>query len=208
MRIKICGMTRIDDVRAAAAFGVDAIGVVMVPNSRRAVTVEQAQALCRATPPLVTRVGLFMDAPADEVRAVLDQAGFDMLQFHGHETADYCASFGRPWIKAIPLAGVDDLHLKQQLNCYAGADALLLDGHAPGEMGGSGSVIEIEQLPTLPRPWLLAGGLQADNVVALCQRWRPQAVDVSSGVEITPGIKDHTEMKRFIDAVKQLEYGE
>ena len=204
MRIKICGMTRVEDVHAAAAWGVDAIGIVMVPQSRRAVSVAQARALCRATPPLVTRVGLFMDAPEDVVQETIDQVGFDMLQFHGHETADYCASFGRPWIKAIPIAGVAAVHLTQQLSEYAEADALLLDGHAPGELGGSGTVIEVEALPTLPRPWLLAGGLNASNVSALCQRWRPDAVDVSSGVEIAPGIKDHGQMKQFIDAVRQL----
>lgn len=204
MRIKICGMTRIEDVQAAAAFGVDAIGIVMVPQSRRAVSVAQARALCRATPPLVTRIGLFMDAPEDVVRETIDQVGFDMLQFHGHETADYCASFGRPWIKAIPMAGVAGVHLTQQLSEYAEADALLLDGHAPGELGGSGTVIEAEALPSLPRPWLLAGGLNTSNVTELVQRWRPDAVDVSSGVEIAPGIKDHSQMKQFIDAVRQL----
>lgn len=204
MRIKICGMTRIEDVHAAAAFGVDAIGIVMVPQSRRAVSVAQARALCRATPPLVTRIGLFMDAPEDVVRETIDQVGFDMLQFHGHETADYCASFGRPWIKAIPMAGVAGVHLTQQLSEYAEADALLLDGHAPGELGGSGTVIEAEALPSLPRPWLLAGGLNTSNVTELVQRWRPDAVDVSSGVEIAPGIKDHSQMKQFIDAVRQL----
>lgn len=204
MRIKICGMTRIEDVHAAAAWGVDAIGIVMVPQSRRAVSVAQARALCRATPPLVTRIGLFMDAPADVVRDTIDQVGFDMLQFHGHETADYCASFGRPWIKAIPIAGVEAVHLTQQLSEYAEADALLLDGHAPGELGGSGTVIEVEALPSLPRPWLLAGGLNASNVSELCQRWQPDAVDVSSGVEIAPGIKDHSQMKQFIDAVRRL----
>lgn len=206
IRIKICGMTRIEDVQAAAAFGADAIGIVMVPQSARYVGVAQAQALCRATPPLLSRVGLFMDAPADEVRAITDQVGFDLLQFHGHETADYCASFGRPWIKAIPLAGIDPLHLPQHLACYAEADALLLDGHAAGELGGSGQAIALEALPPMPRPWLLAGGLEAETVAAACLRWRPDAVDVSSGVEIAPGIKDHKRMSDFIRAVRQISH--
>ncbi len=197
VRVKICGITGVDDALAAAAAGVDAIGLVFVERSPRCVDLERAQAICRALPPFVTRVGLFMDAPAGQVQQCLQQVALDWLQFHGAESQDYCLSFGRPWIKALAMA--DSAGLSEG---FERADALLLDSHASGEMGGSGKVFDWDRVPRLDRPWVLAGGLNPGNVAEACQRLRPDAVDVSSGVETRPGIKSVKLINDFIKAVK------
>lgn len=198
IRIKICGITRREDAQAAAAAGADAIGLVFVPASSRAVTIEQADRICRALPPFVTRVGLFVDAAADQVAQVLAGVALDCLQFHGDEEPEYCRQFGRPWIKALAMGG-DALPDWER---YRQADALLLDSHGEGKLGGSGKVFDWDRVPTLDRPWILAGGLAPQNVAEACRRLHPDAVDVSSGVEIAAGIKDHKQMQEFIKAVR------
>ncbi len=197
-RIKICGITSVDDAAEAARAGADAIGLVFVEASRRSVSIGQARAICRALPPFVTRVGLFMDAAPERVEAVLRQVTLDCLQFHGSESAQYCCSFARPWIKALAMGGAES----PDGRAYADADALLLDSHGGGKLGGSGETFDWDRVPVLERPWILAGGLNADNVGEACRRLRPDAVDVSSGVEIQPGIKDHKAMSEFIKAVR------
>lgn len=198
IRVKICGITRIADALAAADAGADAIGLVFVARSPRCIDVDQARAICRALPPFVTRVGLFMDAAPEAVEQVLEQVPLDWLQFHGREDQEFCRRFGRPWMKALAMGGVrpDDPA------DYALADALLLDAHAPGQSGGSGDVFDWSKVPELARPWVLAGGLNAGNVAAACARLRPDAVDVSSGVESRPGIKSDKLIHDFIKAVK------
>lgn len=197
-RVKICGITTIEDAAQAAAAGADAIGLVLVEASRRCVSVQQARAICRALPPFVTRVGLFMDASPAQVEAVLEQVPLDCLQFHGNESAAYCASFGRPWFKALAMGGAEP----PDWEAFAKADALLLDSHGGGKLGGTGKTFDWDQVPVLERPWILAGGLNPANVATACRRLRPDAVDVSSGVEIRPGIKDHKAMNKFIEAVR------
>lgn len=197
-RIKICGITRVEDALAAANAGADAIGLVFVEASSRVLDSERAAAICRALPPFVDRVGLFLDAPADTVHAVLARVGLNWLQFHGNESARYCRQFGRPWIKALAMGGSGALDPAD----YADADALLLDSHAPGGLGGSGKRFDWTRVPKLERPWILAGGLDPGNVAAACRQLSPDAVDVSSGVESSPGVKNDKLIHEFIKAAR------
>ncbi len=203
-RIKICGITRVDDAHAAAYGGADAIGLVFHEKSPRYVTVQQAARLARALPPFVTVVGLFVDVSADYVRAVLEEVPLDLLQFHGEETPDFCASFGRPYIKAIRVrAGVDLVHCA---SAYASAQGLLLDAWVEGVPGGTGHAFDWGLIPhDLPLPVILSGGLNPGNVQEAIRAVRPYAVDVSSGVEESKGIKDAAKIARFIQEVKRID---
>jgi phosphoribosylanthranilate isomerase len=197
-RIKICGITRPEDARAAAELGVDAIGLVLTEQSKRYVNVDQALEICRALPPFVSRVGLFMDQDAGLIHDILTQIPLDCLQFHGRETARFCRQFNRPWIKALAMAG----HQPPDFAAFETADALLLDSHVHGQPGGTGVPFEWGGFDPPDRPWILAGGLNPENVALACRQLQPHAVDVSSGVEEQPGIKDHQRMKAFIKAVR------
>ncbi len=199
-RVKICGITRIEDGLAAAAAGADAIGLVFHPPSPRAVDIEQARAIATAMPPFVSVTALFVDAGRERVREVLDAVPVDLLQFHGHEPAQDCEGFGRPWIKAVAMReGVD---LAAVMNEYAAAAGILVDAWHPELPGGSGERFDWDLLPADPvRPLILAGGLNAGNVGEAVNRVRPWAVDVSSGVEREKGIKDPDAMTRFVRAV-------
>ncbi len=197
-RVKICGMTRVDDALAAARAGVDAIGLVFVERSKRHIDVQAARTICRALPPFVGRVGLFMDAEAGRVRQVLDEVPLDWLQFHGSEDAAFCQQFGRPWIKALAMGG----NAVVDVSAFDEADALLLDSHGAGAMGGSGETFDWSRAPDINRPWVLAGGLHPGNVAEACRQLQPDAVDVSSGVEVRPGVKSDKLMNEFIKAVK------
>lgn len=203
-RIKICGFTRRRDIEAAVARGVDAIGLVFTRASRRFVTPEQAAGLCHALPPFVCRVGLFMDDDPAWVEQVLSTVGLDLLQFHGREGNADCRVFGRPFIKAIAMGNGpmsrsdngDDFG-------YPDASGLLFDAHAAGQPGGTGHRFDWHSLPAgVSSALILAGGLDPDNVSQAIRQIRPYAVDVSSGVESAPGIKDQDKMSRFIHAVR------
>lgn len=199
-RVKICGLTREADVRAAAALGTDAIGLVFYAPSPRAVTVEQAQRLCAALPPFVTSVGLFVDAEPERVRATLAQVPLDLLQFHGEEPPDYCAAFGRPWIKAIRMRPGTDL--RDLRSRYGAAAGLLLDAYDPARAGGTGQCFDWDLVPPDLAPHIvLAGGLDPDNVAAAIRRVRPYGVDVSGGVEEAKGLKDRQKMAEFMKGV-------
>ena len=199
-RVKICGLTREADVRAAAALGTDAIGLVFYAPSPRAVAVEQAQRLCAALPPFVTSVGLFVDAEPDQVRATLAQVPLDLLQFHGEEPPDYCAAFGRPWIKAIRMRPGTDL--RDLRSRYGAAAGLLLDAYDPARAGGTGQCFDWDLVPPDLAPHIvLAGGLGTDNVAAAIRRVRPYGVDVSGGVEVAKGLKDRQKMADFMKGV-------
>jgi len=200
IRCKVCGITRIEDAQAAARFGADAIGLVFVARSSRSVTVDQARAISTSVPPFVNRVALFMNPDADQVRRVLEEVAIDQIQFHGSETADFCRQFGRPWIKALALNN----GASEGFDAYRDADAILLDTHAGQAMGGSGETFDWSQIPPLPRPLILAGGLTPDNVGEACRLSRPAAVDVSSGVECRPGIKSDSLMQRFINSIDEV----
>ncbi|OOG56788.1 phosphoribosylanthranilate isomerase [Rhodanobacter sp. C03] len=201
-RIKCCGMTRVEDALLAARLGADAIGVVFTARSRRQVSLAQARKIVTAMPPFVATVALFMDDEASLVRQVLDEVRPTLLQFHGNESDEWCAQFDRPFLKAIAMgAGISAL---PRLHDYPQAAGLLLDGHDPGEVGGSGKAFDWSLLSNeLAQPLILAGGLHPDNVAAAVQAARPWAVDVASGIEISPGIKDAAKMAAFIAAVRQ-----
>jgi len=203
-RTKICGLTRPEDIRATAASGADAIGLVFYARSPRHVTVEQAAALCAALPPFVTVVGLFVNPTEAEVRAVLASVPLDVLQFHGEESPTFCRQFGRPYIKAIRVrAGVD---LLQCAADYADAQGLLLDAFVEGAHGGTGESFDWALIPRdLPLPVILSGGLHPGNVAEAIRAVRPYAVDVSSGVEATKGIKDAAKVAAFINEVKEID---
>jgi phosphoribosylanthranilate isomerase len=198
-RIKVCGLTRAEDVRAAVAAGVDAIGLVFYADSPRHVTIEEAAALCREIPPFVTVVGLFVNASRAEVHRVIEQVPLNLLQFHGDETLEQCEGFGLPYLRAARVRpGVDLLEFATQ---FPSARALLLDTWTP-TYGGSGESFDWSLVPSsCPLPVILSGGLNPDNVAEAIRQVRPVAVDVSSGVESAKGIKDADKIRAFVTAV-------
>lgn len=200
VRIKICGMTRTEDVAEAARLGVDAVGLVFYPRSPRNVGVDQARTLVAALPAFVTVTALFLDPDRDHVQRVLDNVRVELLQFHGGEPAEFCRGFGRPYIKAVPMGGQADVIEYAQR--HSGAAALLLDSHAAGQRGGTGVSFDWGSLPKFDGPPLiLAGGLKPGNVATAIRIVRPYGVDVSSGVESAPGIKDAAKMATFVREV-------
>ena len=200
-RVKICGITRVQDGLDAVRLGAHAIGLVFYAHSPRAVTVEQASAVVDALPPFVTAVGLFVNAEAEFVRETLAAVPLQLLQFHGDETPEYCAAFGVPYLKAVRVRpGVDLLQYAQN---FHGARGLLLDAYVEGVRGGTGATFDWALIPrSLPLPVVLSGGLDADNVEAAVRAVRPWAVDVSSGVESAKGIKDAAKIKAFMNGVR------
>ena len=200
-RVKICGITAIEDGLHAARAGADAIGLVFYAKSPRYVEVPAAAAIARALPPFVTVVGLFVHALEDYVRAVLERVPLDALQFHGNESPAYCARYGRPYLKAVRMKA--DTDLLQSAADYAAAQALLLDAYVPGVPGGTGERFDWARIPaTLPKAIVLSGGLTPDNVREAVAQVHPWAVDVSSGVEASPGRKDPAKVSLFIERAK------
>jgi len=203
-RIKICGITRAEDMLAVAGSGADAVGLVFYERSPRFVSIEQAQRLVDVLPPFVTSVGLFVGADAALVNEVLSRVPLDLLQFHGDETPDYCSQFSRPYIKAIRVKAGKDL--LQCASDFRHAKALLLDAHVEGVPGGTGNSFDWNLIPNeLPLPVILSGGLDTGNIAAAIERVRPYAVDVSSGVESSKGIKDTAKIAAFINEVKKAD---
>lgn len=200
-RIKICGITRVEDALAAARLGADAIGLVFYPGSPRAVTPARAREIIDVLPPFVVPVGLFVNADAATVRETVAAAPVQLLQFHGDETPGYCADFGLPFLRALRVrAGTD---LLQYARDFHAARGLLLDAWVDGVHGGTGAVFDWSLIPPdLPMPVILSGGLNPDNVEQAVRRVRPWAVDVSSGVESTKGIKDAAKIEAFINGVR------
>jgi phosphoribosylanthranilate isomerase len=199
-RIKCCGMTRVEDALLAARLGADAIGLVFTARSRRCVSVAQAQAIVHALPPFVSTVALFMDDAPWLVEEVVAAVVPDLLQFHGGESDAWCAQFGHRYLKAIAMG--EGATALARLRDYPRAAALLLDGHGLGEAGGGGKVFDWSLMPRdLAQPLVLAGGLHAGNVAEAIRVARPWAVDVASGVESAPGIKDAGKLHDFIAAV-------
>jgi phosphoribosylanthranilate isomerase len=204
-RIKFCGLTRAEDVAVACALGVDAIGFVFAERSKRRVSPAQAAPLRAALDPFVASVALFMDNDAATVREVIDVVRPTILQFHGAEDDALCASFGQPYLKAVAMGGegarADDLAQR-----YPRATGFLFDSHAAGQAGGSGHAFDWSRIPLdCPRPWLLAGGLHPDNVFDAIRATGCWGVDVSSGIESAPGIKDAAKMRRFVEDVRRAD---
>ena len=215
-RVKICGITRVADGVAAARAGADAIGLVFWRGTPRCVDPAQAAAIAAALPPLVARVGLFVDPTAAEVEEVLRTVPLDALQFHGGESAAFCRSFGRPWLKAIPVReGVD---LLESVSQFGDAAALLFDAYRPGDLpGGTGHAFDWSRLSgdfiaRVRQPVVLSGGLDPDNVERAIRLVHPYAVDVSSGVEERDaggrprrGLKDAARIAAFMQGVRSAD---
>lgn len=200
-RIKICGITRPEDARVACASGADAIGLVFFANSARTVTMDQALQIVEAVPPFVDIVALFVNEPAVSIERILASVPINLIQFHGDESAEFCQQFARPWIKSLRVrAGLD---LAQACLQYRGARGILLDSWQEGVPGGTGNAFDWQLAAgALPLPVILAGGLHAGNVGTAIRLVRPVAVDLSSGVERAPGMKDAGKIRQFVAAVR------
>lgn len=205
-RIKICGIREPEMALHAARAGADAVGVVFHRPSPRYVTPEEAARVARALPPYVMAVGLFVNLPAEEVRSILSQVPLQMLQFQGDEPAEFCESFGVPFVRAVRMeAGTDLLEYARR---FSRARALLLDAHVPGLAGGTGRTFDWKGVPrSLPIPAILSGGLTIENVGRAVREVKPWAVDVSSGVEAERGVKDPRKIEEFIRSVRREDAG-
>jgi phosphoribosylanthranilate isomerase len=200
-RVKICGITRIEDAIAAALAGADAIGFVFDPKSPRHVHPDQALKITRALPPFITTVGLFVNPAPDTVEGVLGHVPLDLIQFHGNEKPEQCRRYHRSYIKAIHMK--PDVDLREMARLYGDAAGLLLDTYVADAAGGSGQAFDWNRIPQdLGKPVILAGGLTPQNVAEAVRKVRPFAVDVSSGVEQSKGIKDANKISAFIEEVK------
>ena len=201
-RIKICGITNSDDALLACDSGADAIGLVFYPPSPRFVSIEQALQVVNSLPPFISTVALFVNAQREEIEQVIDQVAIDLLQFHGDEPEAFCASFNRPYIKAVRMKDRLDLYAVQDE--YASARGLLLDTYKKGIPGGTGEAFNWHKVPhDLQLPVILAGGLTADNIAAAITQVKPYAVDVSGGVEASKGKKDKQKVMQFTVQAKQ-----
>ena len=202
MRVKICGVTRVEDALLACGLGTDAIGIVMTPSSPRCVSIETARAIRNALPAFVDAVVLTHSLPAERMREIIDGVKPDLVQFHGLEDAAFCESFGVRYLKALGMAG--DVDVRAIAHEHTHAAGFVLDGHSPGQQGGQGRTFDWTRIPRdLDRPVILAGGLNADNVGEAIRAVRPWAVDLASGVESSPGIKDVAKMRAFFAAVEK-----
>jgi phosphoribosylanthranilate isomerase len=200
-RVKVCGITSVEDAIWLCQTGVNAIGLVFYEKSPRYVTVQQAIEICEAIPPFISIVGLFVNKPSTEIEALLAQVPLDLLQFHGTESAQECGKFFRPYIKAVPMQGLSDF--SAYADQYPDAKGFLVDSHAPDSVGGSGKTFDWTQVPhNYPKPIILAGGLQPENIAAAIEMTNVYAVDVSSGVESSPGQKDKQKVEKFMQEVK------
>jgi phosphoribosylanthranilate isomerase len=200
VRVKICGITRIEDALSAIEQGADAIGLVFYDKSPRNVSIQQAIEIANQIPAFVSVVGLFVNAEAGFINDVISKVKLDLLQFHGGETPEECASYSLPYIKAIRVKV--DTNLVQYAYEFSSAKALLLDAYTEGVAGGTGNVFDWNLIPKqLTRPLILAGGLNAGNVAQAITQLNPYAVDVSGGVEVSKGIKDPAKIAAFMQQV-------
>ena len=200
VRVKICGITSVQDALTAVKHGADAIGLVFYAPSSRNVSIAQAQEIARQIPAFVSVVGLFVNAEASFINKVISQVKINLLQFHGDETPEACNQFSLPFIKAIRVK--PDTNLIQCAIDFSAAKALLLDTYTEGLMGGTGHVFDWDLIPKqMAKPVILAGGLTADNVAQAIQKVQPYAVDVSGGVEMSKGIKDTDKIAAFMQQV-------
>ncbi len=205
-RIKFCGMTRAGDVRLASELGADAVGFVFANGSPRRIHAEEARAMRNALAPLVDAVAVFRNNDADEVRDVVKQVRPSLLQFHGDEDDAFCRSFGVPCIRAVPMGVSINENAMALQGRYPAAAAFLFDSHGNGVDGGSGRTFDWSRIPHgMNKPVMLAGGLSPDNVFDAILATLPWGVDVVSGVEAAPGIKDGELMRKFVEEVRRAD---
>ncbi len=203
-RVKICGITRLEDALAAAELGADALGFIFYARSPRCIGASDAAAIVARLPPFVTTVGLFVDASMAIIEEVLGTVPLNLLQFHGDECPADCAALGRPYIKAVPMA--EGVSVSGYVATYPDASGFVLDSHGLGRTGGTGETFDWSRFPgSSERPMILAGGLNPLNVADAVRKTRPYAVDVSSGVERSAGIKDVAKMAAFIEEVRSVD---
>lgn len=204
VRVKVCGITRVEDALAAVQHGADAIGFVFWQESARFVSPMQAREIALRLPPFVSVVGVYVDPFPEWVEETSVIAGLSLLQFHGQESPEFCNQFILPYIKALRVR--EGMDLLQYGELYRNAKGLLLDTYTAGMPGGTGQVFDWSMVPLdFPSPLILSGGLHPDNVANAIRQVRPWAVDVSSGVEITKGIKDVNKISAFMQGVKNCE---
>ncbi|MXS86471.1 phosphoribosylanthranilate isomerase [Nitrosomonas sp. HPC101] len=204
IRVKICGITRLEDAMTAVHHGVDAVGFILWSKSERYISPEEVGQIVRYLPPFVQAVGVFVNPDKSWVEVASVAAGFDLLQFHGDESPDFCSQFHLPYIKAVRVrSGLD---LLQYAQCYEGSKGLLLDTYTEEKPGGTGHIFDWKLIPSeLSLPWILSGGLHSDNIVNAIKQTHPLAVDVSSGVEAAKGIKDANKISAFMQGVRSCE---
>ncbi|MCY3986396.1 MAG: phosphoribosylanthranilate isomerase [Candidatus Dadabacteria bacterium] len=198
-RVKLCGITSIRDALCAVQLGVSALGFVFDQKSPRFITPAKAGEIIRQIPPFVTKVGVFVNATADCLRETKDIAGFDLYQFHGEEPPEFCTAFGEPYVKAIRVKDAESL----EAVAFYDTNAFLFDTYSPDAYGGTGEKFSWEVLSGRKledKFVILSGGLDSGNVCDAIQAVNPYAVDVSSGVESSPGVKDHLKLRRFMEA--------
>ena len=203
-RVKICGITRTEDALAAVSFGADAIGFVFWQQSARNILPQQARPITKTIPAFVTTVGVYVDPTVEWVHETATIANLGLLQFHGNESPEFCDQFSLPYVKALRIK--EDMDLLEYANRYQSAKGLLLDTYSANLPGGTGEVFDWTLIPAnLPLPIILSGGLTPDNVVHAIAKVKPWAVDVSSGVEASKGIKDINKISAFMQRVKNCE---
>ena len=197
--VKICGMTRAQDAELAAGLGASALGFVFWPNSPRYVSAEVAQAIVANVPANVLKVGVFVDQPVDEVARIMDEVGLDVAQLHGHESPEYCRRLQRTIFKAIGMTDNGSI----QIDDFDADVVLLVDAHDPARLGGTGKTVNWDSARAIAatRRTILAGGLNAANIKLAVRSVRPYGVDVSSGVESSPGVKDPNRLRKFFEAL-------
>ncbi len=201
VKVKICGITSVTDAENAVAAGADALGLVFYSSSPRAVSIDDASQIVSAVGPFTTLVGLFVNAGADEIASVLAATPLNLLQFHGDEDAEFCDAVGRPYIKAIRMKPGMDVRL--EIARFPNARGILLDAWNPQQYGGTGKIFDWSEVPTdINRPIIVAGGLTPDNVASAVAATNPYAVDVSGGVELSPGRKAADLVRQFVSSAK------
>jgi phosphoribosylanthranilate isomerase len=206
VRVKVCGITRLEDACVAADLGACAIGFIFWPASPRFIDAERARLIVRALPPFVTPVGVFVDQPQDDVNALAETVGLAAVQLHGNETPAYCDGINRRVIRAIGLSEKMDVRLIDE---WPSSVTLLLDAYDPEKRGGTGRAVDWTVAADVAsvRPTILSGGLRPENVCAAITTVRPYAIDVSSGVEARPGVKDPERLRAFFEAVAEAKAG-
>ncbi len=200
VRIKMCGMTRKEDIAYAAFLGVDAIGLIFSTQSPRVITISQAKIILSNLPPFLDVVAVLVNPSPVLVDEIINELPIGFLQFHGEESAEFCNQFSKPYIKAMQVN--PEAAIYEYAEAYQHASAILLDTPSATSHGGTGNTFDWKLIPSnLAKPLILAGGLKTANVKMAVDKGSPYAVDVCSGIEASPGIKDHEKMKQFVDAL-------